>query len=415
MENKEDDTPRPNNATTDPFRLTNEREFIAHAKAAASEMLTSEHPLLYDYAGRPIPSDSELSRSTEIEWRREAIRVIEGLLDRLPLEKVPSSGTELIEVLTKVLQADPKPKYIFTPHDGTLTIPASIQMGKVQIKGAIPLYKILAGIFVLAGLSKLAQRSTASPLPGTVRINSKDGLGYIWIPPGDFLMGTTQGDGDARPDEKPQHTVRIAKGLWFGKTPVTVAAYKRFVEEAGLTGPSPQSFDLRPGEEDKPINGTLCNPVTYCAWAGGRLPTEAEWEYAARGGKEGLKYPWGNTFSSDRANYGRMHNGTTPVLKFPPQNDWGLHDMVGNVFEQVADWYDDKYYSTLQVGSPTRDPQGPDHRTQFHPLLKGDSRVMRGGSWASDAAQLRTSARAMNSGPDWGRVKGFRMVLELLP
>jgi formylglycine-generating enzyme required for sulfatase activity len=138
--------------------------------------------------------------------------------------------------------------------------------------------------------------------------------------------------------------------------------------------------------------------------------------YAARAGKEGLKYPWGDVISLDRANYGGMCKGTTPVLKFPPQNDWGLHDMVGNVFEKVADLYDDKYYATLQVDSSTRDPWSNRFRHRLNPHLRGDGRVMRGGSWAIDAAHLRASARAMNAGgQDWGHVKGFRMVLEVFP
>lgn len=175
-------------------------EFVANAKAATHAVLAAEHPLLYDHAGRPIPQGSELWRIAEPEWRRETYRIVDTLLDQIPAGKLPKSEEELKEAFTKALQDNPKPRYIFTPHDGKLTIPVSIQLGEVQIQGAIPLYKIAGAIMAGVGLSKLTQRTTVPSLAaGTARVNSKDGLEYVWIPPGDFMMGAVPGDAEAPP------------------------------------------------------------------------------------------------------------------------------------------------------------------------------------------------------------------------
>jgi formylglycine-generating enzyme required for sulfatase activity len=135
---------------------------------------------------------------------------------------------------------------------------------------------------------------------------------YIPIPPGEFWMGATPGDTKAGADEKPRHLVRISKGFWLGETPVTVASYQRFVTEKGLAMPSAPGFNPAWRQQDHPVvRVTWDQAQAYCEWAGGRLPTEAEWEYAARGGQDGLTYPWGNDVTPANANYGGA-NGTAP-------------------------------------------------------------------------------------------------------
>lgn len=246
--------------------------------------------------------------------------------------------------------------------------------------------------------------------PGDLRVNSKDGLKYVWIPAGTFQMGCVPDDNECSEKQKPRHLVKISKDFWMGQTEVTVAAYKRFAD--ATSGTMPPAPDFNPGwqEQDHPIvNVTLQEAADYCRWADGRLPTEAEWEYAARGGQDGLKYPWGNTLSHEDANYGKdepwggLVQGadrweyTAPVGSFRP-NGYGLYDMAGNVSEWVADWLDDKYYSY----SSLTDPQGPE---------TGTRRVVRGGAWFGYPRTLRASAR-IEVGPNYrGHGVGFRCVL----
>ncbi len=247
----------------------------------------------------------------------------------------------------------------------------------------------------------------ATPTAGTVKRNPREGLDYVWIPPGTFRMGATPKDSEADPDEKPPHPVRISRGFWLGSTPVTVGAYKMFAAEAKVKMPEAPFFNPGWQKDDHPIvNVSWTDAEAYCKWAWSRLPTEAEWEYAARGGRENLKYPWGDTISQENANYrGSKRNGTSPVGGYPA-NSWGLYDMAGNVWQWVADWHDPKYYSTLSVEEPTPDPRGP---------LKGDGRVVRGGSWLNLAGYARVSYRNGNDPVYRSNVIGFRCVREVFP
>jgi formylglycine-generating enzyme required for sulfatase activity len=215
------------------------------------------------------------------------------------------------------------------------------------------------------------------PPPGTVRENPKDGLKYVWIPPGTFMMGCSAGDSECFDQEKPAHQVTITKGFWIGQTPVTVGAYKRFAEATGRQMPPAPNFNNGWTNEDMPIVNVSWNDAqAYCGWMGGRLPTEAEWEYAARGGSTEARYG-----SIDEvAWYSNNSGGQTHDVAQKRRNGFGLFDMLGNVWQWVNDWYDEKYYQN----SPPQDPPGP---------TGGQLRVLRGGSWGTTPGGVRVAGR----------------------
>ena len=291
-------------------------------------------------------------------------------------------------------------------------------MKKLLTTACLFVVTIVAIVYFIAptvfGQGKKRAKVKLSPAksvqPGMRRPNPRDGLQYVWIPAGTFQMGCVPGDDECSERSKPRHSVRITKGFWMGQTEVTVAAYKRFLDATIERVPEPPDFNAGWQKEDHPIvNVTFRQAARYCEWAGGRLPTEAEWEYAGRGGMDGLKYPWGNTLTHEDANYGKdkpwgglaqgpdLWEYTAPVGSFRP-NGYGLYDVTGNVSEWVTDWLGERYYSH----SPLTDPQGPP---------TGTWRVVRGGAWFGYPGSLRLSAR-IDVGQNYiGPGVGFRCIL----
>ena len=204
------------------------------------------------------------------------------------------------------------------------------------------------------------------------------------IPAGEFLMGAQ----DAEEDERPVHRVYVSE-FFIGRFPVTHDEYARFVRATGHPAPAIHGLPLIAGggrealfkemaapyvwENDEPPTGHGSHPVVlvrdddaraYCRWLSDslgravRLPTEAEWEKAARGGVEGRRYPWGDDLDPAQCNFladpsAKRQRGTRPTGTFPP-NAYGLYDMCGNVWEWVSDWYDAEYYGNGDQRDPYR-------------------------------------------------------------
>ncbi len=220
--------------------------------------------------------------------------------------------------------------------------------------------------------------------PGDVGYGSVDEACEVLISAGCFDMGNGFfGEGDMA--ETPVHEVCIS-AFEMDVHEITNAEYAACVDDGGCTAPSNSNSGTRSpyyGDQayvDFPvIYVDWFQADEYCAWAGKRLPTEAEWEYAARGGLAGNRYPWGATLSSTDANYSSTVGDTSAAESYPP-NGYGLYDMAGNVREWTADWYDWSYYGV----SPTNDPTGP---------ATGVYRTLRGGSWYSLPNYLRVASR----------------------
>ena len=239
---------------------------------------------------------------------------------------------------------------------------------------------------------------------GTVRVNPIDKQEYSWIPPGTFQMGCVTEDYDCDDDELPRHEVTLTKGFWIGRTQVTAEAYLAFSAATGQALPKAPEFNREWTKKDHPIvRVRWADARGFCEWAGGRLPTEAEWEYSARGGREELKYPWGNTLSHENANYRGAGwqdawEYTSPVGSFR-KNGYGLYDMAGNVWEWLADWYAPDYYSVSSEDNPAGAGGGLE-------------RVLVGGSFFNPPRVLRVSDRFKLVPHSYSYDIGFRCVCE---
>jgi sulfatase modifying factor 1 len=223
----------------------------------------------------------------------------------------------------------------------------------------------------------------------------------IAIPEGEFLMGCAMGAAN----ERPAHRVWV-DGFAILRTAVTNGLYRIFLEETGQ--PAPAGFsDARFNHPDQPVTSvTWFGASAYCAWLRERtgkpfrLPTEAEWERAARGGLDAKLYTWGNEPPQTQPHYAELwHTGPERCGERPP-NGFGLYDMAENVHEWCADWYDAGYYSI----SPPRNPSGP---------AAGVRRASRGGSWRHQIKIARVAARSSLPPEYQYSDYGFRCALSL--
>jgi formylglycine-generating enzyme required for sulfatase activity len=242
---------------------------------------------------------------------------------------------------------------------------------------------------------------------GQVRSNSRDGQQYAWIAPGNFRMGCSIGEGECLEGEQPVREVTITKGFWLEQTTATMRTWRKYRSATGAASlpaidDHGHKLDDAHADDDMPVNGLTWQEATHlCAWAGGRLPTEAEWEYAARAGTTSVRYgeldsiAWYGSNSgkhrldseklweADRRKYAVMllENDNNPHAVGRKQpNAWNLYDMLGNVWQWTADWYDPGYYAHAENPNPLGPPTGK---------LK----VLRGGSWGEVPRTVRVSIR----------------------
>jgi len=275
---------------------------------------------------------------------------------------------------------------------------------------------LLAGMTLLVlfsalGVATFAQDATEVPEPasGDVRVD-EFGIEQVWVPAGCFMMGTSADEADyalsldppawaqtSLPTEQPQYEVCLSDGYWIDRTEVTNAAFQAFVDAGGYTTPElwseaglewldSRNLALLPtacddADQDIPENPRVCitwyEAEAYANWRGGQLPTEAQWEYAARG-PESFIYPWGNEWDASLANIVNSI-GVVPVGSFPDGASWvGALDMAGNAMEWVSNWFDPNYYD-LGI---SEDPQGPE---------SGTRKLEKGGWWGSNAFVARSA------------------------
>jgi len=289
-------------------------------------------------------------------------------------------------------------------YDTTPLVVKDVTVGSHRVKIELENYKTWQGDIDVkpqkTALVNVNLEKKGEPPPTII---GKDGAEMILIPEGEFIMGSPEGEGDY--DERPQHTVFL-DAFYIDKYEVTNAQYKQFMDATGHEAPAYWD-DERFNQPNQPVVGVIWHDaVAYAKWAGKRIPTEAEWEKAARG-TDGRIYPWGNEWDNSKCNSDVGNDGyqyTAPVGSFlAGASPYGVMDMAGNVWEWVADRYGDNYYSQ----SPQQNPKGPD---------SGSMRVLRGGSWVSTLqTPLRCAVRLGNFPGPRGNLFGFRCAQDVTP
>jgi formylglycine-generating enzyme len=233
-------------------------------------------------------------------------------------------------------------------------------------------------------------------------IIGKDGAPMVLVPAGEFFMGSPEGDDD----EQPVHRV-VLDSFYIDTFEVTNGRFAKFVAAIGSEPPWGFADQETPvSYADRPVRWVNWLEATgYCLWAGKRLPTEAEWEKGARG-TDGRTYPWGNEPPTPAHAVFGLKEGADTVSPIgnreQGKSPWGVHDLAGNLYEWVADWYDEAFYSTKS----TMNPRGP---------VEGTAKVQRGGSYFNQPYRLRSAFRTKSDPTEHDPRVGFRCAQDVSP
>ncbi len=251
---------------------------------------------------------------------------------------------------------------------------------------------------IMKNLTVLSSITFASIFFATSPALSQDPENMVMIPKGEFAMGSEE-----HKDEHPHNVVTDA--YYIDKYETSNKEYKAFMKAAGHPAPAYWD-DPRLSKPEQPVVGVnWYDANSFCEWKGKRLPTEAEWERAAKGPEGHGHYPWGHDLDDTKANYGQKVGKTTAVDSYPAGvSGYGAYNMSGNVFEWVSDWYDPTYFKE----SPALNPQGPATGLNF--ANQGPVKVLKGGSWLAPASSLHSSHRFWNQPENnsYGVGLGFR-------
>jgi formylglycine-generating enzyme required for sulfatase activity len=338
------------------------------------------------------------------EYKREIHSLMDASRERIPLELSAAPGNPPPAVLIANL---------------TKRLLSNRPMSEDMARWAVETWAIVLGVLPAPSgpVNIMPTVIQNPPLPVPARLAFEPQM--VTIAAGEFLMGSTTQQAERAIKEgasihwvrreQPQHKVILAEYA-IGKYPITCREYEAFVQDRGY--PAPRGWNGRQfpvGKGDHPVVHVMWNDAqAYCVWLSQRtgkryrLPSEAEWEKAARG-TDGRTYPWGEQFEPGRANTQEAGlKDTTPVGQFSPGGDspYGCADLLGNVWEWCADWFKDEIYAA-RSGQPVNDPRGPD---------KGEYRICRGGAWHFDYRFARCALRHRFAPEEFFSFIGFRVV-----
>jgi formylglycine-generating enzyme required for sulfatase activity len=363
---------------------TDARTDVYSLGATLYTLLTGQVPVesIARVAGRPLPSPRQFNPRLRLELETAILRAMEVM----PAQRFQSAAE-----LRAALVSQPAPAAL--PVHPAVALPVQQPASPpVHSPAAFPAQALAYPPRVAVAPTVVAPMMAAQPGVMVVTLGPGVTMEFVCIPAGEFWMGSDKKkDSGAYKDELPQHRVELSE-YWMAKTPVTNAQYQSFVQASGHKAPQHWRSGIPQGKESHPVVYVSWeDAAAFCRWvsqvSGQKIlmPSEAQWEKAARG-TDGRIYPWGNAApDANRCNFEMNVKDTTPVGKCSPQGDspYGCVDMAGNVWEWCADWFDGKEYSR-RAKSQSRDPQG---------LASGEYRVLRGGSWNYSGYSLRAASR----------------------